>query len=653
VPYTGATANVDLGLNILTSYSLKVDGNVAAGGCLNIKQNNSTVATGVGYNSIGARSANSLLIYYGGATSSDHKSVLLNVTNLTNTTTRTFEFPDASGTIALTSDLGAYVTLATAQVITGSKIFGSSVSIITGSQASLSVLSSTGNSALILGYVNNVLKGTIDISATEFKLISAIDNILKFQSSTNFRASLIFSSTADYSYTYPNASGTIALLSGTQTFTGATTFSSSITVSGISVGTAGNGSNIKLGDTNFGAITTGSNNIAIGSSALSSITTSNANIGIGNSALASVVNGAFNIALGFGVGASITSGSNNTLFGYGAGQSITTGNYNTILGAYAGTAAMDNNIVLSDGQGNVRYQWNGTNNAFTGAATFSSSVTASSFFQANDGTRNVYLNPNADFGAGAFPTLQVVSNHALQFATNNTLRMTISSGGNVGIGTSSPVNYTNYRSLHISGATSTSSAILYLTNSTETIRGLFFAEGAAQRITIGSQSDHPLTFSTNDTEKMRITSGGDIGMGAASITNIRLFVKGATADSSTQSLNVSNSTGTNLFYARNDGYLYSIGAWSGSDIRLKENITDLDNGLEKVLNLKARKFDLIDGLKNNYGFIAQELQEVIPHAVSVFDEKDEMLAIRMDYIIPHLVKAIQELKAEIDKLKNK
>jgi len=71
------------------------------------------------------------------------------------------------------------------------------------------------------------------------------------------------------------------------------------------------------------------------------------------------------------------------------------------------------------------------------------------------------------------------------------------------------------------------------------------------------------------------------------------------------------------------------------------------------LGLKAKKFDLIDGLKNNFGFIAQEMQEVIPDAVSVFEEKEQLLAVRMDFIIPHLVKAIQEQQKQIEELKLK
>jgi hypothetical protein len=150
---------------------------------------------------------------------------------------------------------------------------------------------------------------------------------------------------------------------------------------------------------------------------------------------------------------------------------------------------------------------------------------------------------------------------------------------------------------------------------------------------------------------MRITSGGNVGIAVTPSSGIRLQVRAETSDSSSQGLNIGKANGADLIYVRADGYLYSVGAWSGSDIRLKENITDLDNGLQKVLGLKAKKFDLIDGLKNNFGFIAQEMQEVIPDAVSVFEEKEQLLAVRMDFIIPHLVKAIQELKQEIEELR--
>ena len=539
VPYTGATGNVNLGTNSIILGSIQSQSGILfnqLGG----------VIPSAGFTSISGH-PNGLII----------RIVPTKVIQLEFPADNfIYTYPSATGTLALTSDLGAYVTLATAQVITGSKIFGSSVSIITGSQASLSVLSSTGNSALILGYVNNVLKGTIDISATEFKLISAIDNILKFQSSTNFRASLIFSNSADYSYTYQNASGTIALLSGTQTFTGATTFSSSITVSGISVGTSGNGSNIKLGDTNFGAITTGSNNIAIGSSALSSITTSNANIGIGNSALASVVDGAFNIALGFGVGASITSGSNNTLFGYGAGQSITTGNYNTILGAYAGTAGMSSNIVLADGQGNIRYQWNGTNNVFGNpisgtSATFSGalkvsisssgatpSAAADDFIIESSGTSGMsILSGNTSFGTLYFGRAsdavagRIEYNHStnnMSLFTNGASQLSIASTGaatfssSVGIGAANSIGIldaytttkTGVRSWTNIAGTTNNFLLQNSANYNYGIVGVVSASGTATGDVYGL--GYTASAGTSMTPVINWTSGGNVGIGTPS-----------------------------------------------------------------------------------------------------------------------------------------
>ena len=69
--------------------------------------------------------------------------------------------------------------------------------------------------------------------------------------------------------------------------------------------------------------------------------------------------------------------------------------------------------------------------------------------------------------------------------------------------------------------------------------------------------------------------------------------------------------------------------------------------------LKPTKFDYKNGLKNNIGWIAQDVQEVIPEAVSIGDEKTGMLALKSDFIVPYLVKAIQELKNELETLKNK
>jgi hypothetical protein len=99
---------------------------------------------------------------------------------------------------------------------------------------------------------------------------------------------------------------------------------------------------------------------------------------------------------------------------------------------------------------------------------------------------------------------------------------------------------------------------------------------------------------------------------------------------------------------------------SVSDYRLKENITPLENGLDRVLQLKPSKFNWIETGNESEGFIAHELQEYFPDAVTgekdaVYSSTGNIKPQSVDYgrITPLLVKAIQELKAENDALKTR
>ena len=98
-----------------------------------------------------------------------------------------------------------------------------------------------------------------------------------------------------------------------------------------------------------------------------------------------------------------------------------------------------------------------------------------------------------------------------------------------------------------------------------------------------------------------------------------------------------------------------------SDVRLKENIEDLDDGLAKVMELKPRKFDWKEGkgpdLKNVRGFIAQEFEDVFPDLIGGWLEEapegeEPYKSINVD-LLPTLVKAIQEQQALIEALQTK
>jgi hypothetical protein len=82
-----------------------------------------------------------------------------------------------------------------------------------------------------------------------------------------------------------------------------------------------------------------------------------------------------------------------------------------------------------------------------------------------------------------------------------------------------------------------------------------------------------------------------------------------------------------------------------SDIRLKENITILPTQLQNILALKPCEFDYKDGSGHQIGFIAQEIQEVYPDAVS--EGKDGFLTVSgWNKTEAYLVKAIQEMNTK-------
>jgi uncharacterized coiled-coil protein SlyX len=122
---------------------------------------------------------------------------------------------------------------------------------------------------------------------------------------------------------------------------------------------SGSNQNIAIGN-NALLITSGSKNFAMGSEALSSNTTGTSNIGIGTSALQNNTGGERSTAIGDSA-AQFASGSQNTFIGHSSGMNVT-GSNNVIIGSYKGVAGevISNNIILSDGQQNVRAQYSGS-----------------------------------------------------------------------------------------------------------------------------------------------------------------------------------------------------------------------------------------------------------------------------------------------------
>jgi hypothetical protein len=102
----------------------------------------------------------------------------------------------------------------------------------------------------------------------------------------------------------------------------------------------------------------------------------------------------------------------------------------------------------------------------------------------------------------------------------------------------------------------------------------------------------------------------------------------------------------------------NVTAYYSSDERLKDNVTVIADALGKVAAIRGVEFDwnnlteAEDGYfvrKHDVGVIAQEIEKVLPEVVAT--REDGIKAVKYDRIVPLLIEAIKELKAEIDVLK--
>jgi hypothetical protein len=242
-------------------------------------------------------------------------------------------------------------------------------------------------------------------------------------------------------------------------------------------------------------------------------------------------------------------------------------------------------------------------------------------------------------------------------------------------------------------------------NTTSTIRSQYATTSADAVLNIDSGY---ITFRTGTsyTERMRITSGGSVLMGTTSVTNANTilgtrqdfngdvyneFTNASTGGSARYRLDfitssaftafiqygTNNSSGQFLIYntgqrvtivagASNGVYLASgATAWtSNSDERLKNINGSIDNALESLSTLRTIKYSWkADSTnKESLGLIAQDVEKVFPQIIDknylATDDKGtndgiEYLGVRYQELVPVLVKAIQELKAEVEQLKQK
>jgi hypothetical protein len=296
--------------------------------------------------------------------------------------------------------------------------------------------------------------------------------------------------------------------------------------------------------------------------------------------------------------------------------------------------------------------------------------------------------------AGSYAISTTTGNHEWSTAPSGTAgnaitftqAMTLDASGNLGVGTTSPFNpgSTAQKVIELSGS---AYSTIFLSASSATVRGQFGADAVGSTVNIGARTNHPLTFATNDTERARIDSSGNLLVGIntklagglagidinnASPTGITLGVSGSQKGyfytnpgaSRIQWETVSGYTAVVVSGGAGGVSLANSGtAWAAiSDERHKDIIEPITNAAQKVSSLRAvigkYKTDE-EGTRRSF-LIAQDVQAVLPEAIDEEQNEEKTLSLKYTEVIPLLVAAIQEqqaiiesMKTEIDALKAK
>jgi len=291
----------------------------------------------------------------------------------------------------------------------------------------------------------------------------------------------------------------------------------------------------------------------------------------------------------------------------------------------------------------------------TGVATFSAGTVSAPAITTTGDTNTGIFFPAAD---------------TIAFTEGGVESMRIDSSGNVGIGTSSP-----YSKLHVvgsgffTGRTVPSSGAGVEIYGDGSNYGAFLAYNRSTSAYIRQEYDAlSHIFSGSGTERMRIDSSGNVFVNQTSQTGAEKvgisFDRGGSwglAIKNTSSSAPSNATYVSFYYTTtNTGSINSTGTTTSydtsSDYRLKENIAPMTGALDKVALLKPCTYVWKSTGEASQGFIAHELQEVVPDCVT--GEKDAVnedgsikpQGIDTSFLVATLTAAIQEQQALINNL---
>ena len=309
------------------------------------------------------------------------------------------------------------------------------------------------------------------------------------------------------------------------------------------------------------------------------------------------------------------------------------------------------------------------------------------------GRQNSVGNSDLIGSLGAYASvLGHTGTQTLHLITNSLSRLSVDGSGNVGIGTSSPFGSSAERTIHLSDAGG-GNATMYVTNSANTVKTILGMQSSNAIGLVGMQSNNPFIIVTNDTERMRITAAGNVGVGTSnpldkfhiqeSSTTGVIRLGGGNGAGNARMYFYSHSTDAYIDMYGNNGYLplkiygnplslmggnvlintttnngenlYVSGTiratstiTANSDIRIKSNITKIENALEKVGQISGYTYNTNYDDKRHGGVIAQEIDKVFPEIVNTGN--DGLMGVEYGNISALLIEAIKEQNIKIKNL---
>ena len=434
----------------------------------------------------------------------------------------------------------------------------------------------------------------------------------------------------------------------------------------------------------IGGVVSATNSVAIGKDVLVNNTSGNDITAVGYRALFQNTTGIENSGFGTIALYSNTSGNYNTAVGKWGLFLNTTGNYNTALGyatlgAYSGVHTGDQNTAI--GSRSMLYNTSGSENTAVGFESLQTNIGGKgtvaigykSMFYANNSPSS-FITYNTAIGYEALRGSSTSSNNV---GTNNTavgyqsLLNNVFGYGNTAIGSSSLKSnlggsfntaigheslITNtYGATNVAiGPTSMGANTTGNGNTAIGKQSLFSNTEGSFNIAIGYET---LIGNLTGTANTALgNSAGNTNTAGSSNTLI-----GSNADVGSNNLTNATAIGANATVTTsntiqlgdlNVGYVKHYGTLSASsDRRLKENIVKTPYGLAEVLKLNPVNYRFISNGLNQIGFIAQEVQPLLPEVVTGTEgdiEKGETLGITYSSLIPVLTKAIQEQQQQLE-----